>query len=118
MHQYDHIPHKEGLYDPALEKDSCGVGFVVHIKGKKSHQIVEDGLTILKNLAHRGACGCDPDSGDGAGLLIQLPHEFLAKETKKLGINLPKPGEYGAGLVFLPKEKAQQDIVIRYYFNN
>ncbi len=101
-------PKKQGLYDPQLEKDSCGVGFVAHMKGVKSHQIVEDGITILKNLAHRGACGCDPRTGDGAGLLIQLPHEFLKAEAKKTGIELPLAGDYGAGLVFLPKEKTDR----------
>ncbi len=96
------------MYDPQLEKDSCGVGFTVNIRGKKSHQIVEDGITILQNLAHRGACGCDPLTGDGAGLLIQVPHEFFKKETTKLKINLPAAGQYGVGFVFLPKEKDEQ----------
>src|SRR3954465_878880 len=102
------MPTKQGLYDPALEKDSCGVGFVAHMKGKKSHQIVEDGITILENLAHRGACGCDPKTGDGAGILIQTPHDFLKKELKKLGVALPSAGDYGAGLVFLPTDKDER----------
>jgi len=98
-------PHKQGLYDPQLEKDSCGVGFVVHIKGRKSHQIVENALTVLENLAHRGACGCDPKTGDGAGILIQVPHDFLKKECKTLSIHLPSAGDYGVGMVFLPQDK-------------
>ncbi len=102
------IPPKQGLYDPQHEKDSCGVGFVAHIKGKKSHQIVENGITILQNLAHRGACGCDPLTGDGAGILIQIPHLFLKKETAKLNIALPDEGKYGAGFIFLPVEKDER----------
>src|SRR5882762_2741189 len=105
---YKELPKKQGLYDPQLEKDSCGVGFVVNIKGHKSHQIIEDGIKILENLAHRGACGCDPRTGDGAGILIQLPHEFFLKESKKLKFSIPSAGEYGAGLVFLPQEKSDR----------
>ncbi len=105
-------PSPHGLYDPQFEKDSCGVGFVVHMRGVKSHQILEDGITILENLAHRGAVGSDPLTGDGAGLLIQIPHEFLAKETKKNSILLPKTGEYGVGLVFFPKDPAQKEACI------
>jgi glutamate synthase (NADPH) large chain len=107
-HRQSTLPGKQGLYDPQYEKDSCGVGFVAHIKGKKSHQIIEDGIQILENLSHRGACGCDPLTGDGAGLLIQLPHEFLKAQTAKLNITLPQAGDYGAGLVFLPREKDEQ----------
>ncbi len=106
-------PEKQGLYDPQLEKDSCGVGFVADIKGRKSHQIIEHGITILENLAHRGACGCDPLTGDGAGILIQIPHEFLTKEGKKLNISLPACGEYGVGHVFLPADKAEQSECIQ-----
>jgi glutamate synthase domain-containing protein 2/glutamate synthase domain-containing protein 1/glutamate synthase domain-containing protein 3 len=106
--KYTGIPPKQGLYDPQLEKDSCGIGFIAHIKGDRSHQIVEDGLTILNNLAHRGACGCDPNTGDGAGLLIQLPHAFFKQECSKLKIPLPSEGEYGAGIVFLPQEKDER----------
>ena len=98
---------KEGLYDPAQEHDACGVGFVVDIKGRKSHQIVSDALTILKNLLHRGACGCEENTGDGVGILIQKPHKFFQKECRKLGIELPANDEYGAGLVFLPKDADQ-----------
>ena len=98
------IPKKQGLYDPAFEKDSCGVGFVVHMKGKRSHDIVLQGLDILERLEHRGACGADPLTGDGAGLLIQMPHRFLRTQCSRIGIDLPEPGRYASGLVFLPRE--------------
>ena len=81
-----------GLFDPAQEKDSCGVGFIADIKGRKSHKIVEDALTILVNLEHRGAVGADPRAGDGAGILVQMPHKFLAKKAAELGFTLPAPG--------------------------
>ena len=97
-------PKKQGLYDPEFEKGSCGVGFVANMKGEKSHEIILQGLEILNNLEHRGAVGSDPLSGDGAGLLIQVPHNFLKKESSKLGITLPEPGSYGTGLVFFPKD--------------
>jgi glutamate synthase (NADPH/NADH) large chain len=96
-------PKKQGLYDPAFEKDSCGVGFVVHMKGEKSHEIVLQGLNILKRLEHRGASGSDPLTGDGAGLLIQIPHRLFKTQCDKIGIQLPEPGRYASGLVFLPK---------------
>ena len=99
-----HPPAAQGLYDPAHEHDACGVGFVVDIKGRKSHAIVTQALTVLKNLLHRGACGCEVNTGDGAGILIQMPHRFLARECAALGITLPEPGRYGAGLVFLPRD--------------
>jgi len=95
-----------GLFDPALEKDSCGVGFIADIKGRKSHQIVEDALTILLNLEHRGAVGADPRAGDGAGILVQTPHKFLAKKAAELGIKLPKPGDYAVGALFMPHDAA------------
>lgn len=95
---------REGLYNPEFEHDACGVGFVAHIKGNKSHHQVKDALTMLENMEHRGACGCDPESGDGAGIMIQLPHEFLWEECISLGIQLQEPGYYGVGMVFLPKE--------------
>ena len=98
------LPSAQGLYDPALERDSCGVGFVVDIQGRKSHAIIVKALTVLKNLLHRGACGCEVNTGDGAGVLIQMPHRFLARECARLGISLPAPGQYGAGLVFLPRD--------------
>ena len=100
-------PPRQGLYDPAYERDACGVGFVVDIKGRKSHSIVEKALTVLKNLLHRGACGCEPNTGDGAGILIQMPHKFLARQCERMGISLPGPRRYGAGLVFLPRDRAQ-----------
>ncbi|RPI17100.1 MAG: glutamate synthase subunit alpha, partial [Acidobacteriales bacterium] len=99
------LPPKQGLYDPSLERDACGIGFVADIKGRKSHDIIVKGLEVLINLTHRGACGCDPNTGDGAGVLIQIPHEFFTKECSKLGITLPAPGEYGVGMVFLPVER-------------
>ncbi len=95
---------KEGLYREAYEHDACGVGYICDIKGRKSHQIVSDALTILENMEHRGACGCDPDSGDGAGLLLQIPHDFFLTESSKLNIKLPKVGEYGVGMLFFPKK--------------
>jgi glutamate synthase (NADPH/NADH) large chain len=96
--------HQQGLYRPEFEHDSCGTGFITNINGHKSNQIVNDALTILENMEHRGACGCDPDSGDGAGILIQLPHEFLMEECSNLEISLPEPGEYGVGMLFFPKD--------------
>jgi glutamate synthase (NADPH/NADH) large chain len=98
------LPPKQGLYSPDLEKDSCGVGFVAHMKGKKSHAIVNQGLEVLVNLTHRGAVGADADSGDGAGIMIQIPHLFLSKETEKLGFSLPNEGEYAVGMIFFPQD--------------
>jgi glutamate synthase (NADPH/NADH) large chain len=98
----------QGLYDPSNEHDACGVGFVAHIKGNKSHSIVEQGLLILKNLDHRGAVGADPLMGDGAGILIQIPDQYYRDEMAKQGVELPPPGEYGVGMVFLPKENASR----------
>ena len=98
-------PVAQGLYDPSHERDACGVGFIVDLKGRKSHKIVSDALDVLHNLEHRGAVGADPLSGDGAGILIQIPHEFLAAETKALGFPLPKPGSYAVGHVFLPQDE-------------
>ncbi|MCA9405345.1 MAG: glutamate synthase large subunit [Candidatus Omnitrophica bacterium] len=95
-------PKQQGLYHPEFEHDSCGVGFVAHIKGQKSHEIVRGGIHILERLTHRGACGCDPETGDGAGILIQMPDAFLRKECEKLNISLPPFGDYGAGIAFLP----------------
>lgn len=98
----------QGLYDPANEHDACGVGFIAHIKGNKSHSIIEQGLLILKNLDHRGAVGADKLMGDGAGILIQVPDQFYREEMAKLGVTLPPPGEFGVGMVFLPKENASR----------
>lgn len=96
------FPHRQGLYDPQYEKDSCGVGFVVNIKGQPSHQIVRKGLQVLENLAHRAAQGADPYTGDGAGILLQLPHAFLTRVAGDSGVSLPGAGEYGVGQLFLP----------------
>src|SRR5665213_2235191 len=104
-------PPKQGLYDPQFEHDACGLGFVVNMKGKKSHQLVSDALKILVNLDHRGAVGCEPNTGDGAGILIQVPHEFLAAQAAKLGFNLPAPGQYGVGQMFLPKNSAERGAI-------
>ncbi|MGA2892310.1 MAG: glutamate synthase large subunit [Xanthobacteraceae bacterium] len=104
-----------GLFDPALEKDSCGVGFIADIKGRKSHKIVQDALTILVNLEHRGAVGADPRAGDGAGILVQMPHKFLAKRAAELGFTLPPAGHYAVGALFLPHDEAwRKDVVDTY----
>ncbi|OGX00900.1 MAG: glutamate synthase subunit alpha [Omnitrophica bacterium RIFCSPLOWO2_02_FULL_45_16] len=99
------LPQKQGLYDPAFEHDSCGIGFVCDIKGKRSNDIVLEGLEVLKRLAHRGATGADPKTGDGAGILIQTPHEFFAKVCSDAKIELPSRAEYGTGLIFLPTDE-------------
>ncbi|MGB6964246.1 MAG: glutamate synthase large subunit, partial [Xanthobacteraceae bacterium] len=104
-----------GLFDPAQEKDSCGVGFIADIKGRKSHKIVEDALTILLNLEHRGAVGADPRTGDGAGILVQIPHKFLAKKTAELGFTLPEPRHYGVGALFMPHDEAWRRDVMEAY---
>ncbi|RCX20532.1 glutamate synthase (ferredoxin) [Fontibacillus phaseoli] len=100
------IPPKQGLYDPAFEKDACGMGFVAHIKGKASHAIVSQALTMLSNMEHRGGQGSEPNSGDGAGILLQIPHRFFTSEAKKLGYQLPEAGQYGVGMLFLPHDAA------------
>ena len=92
------------LYDPRAEHDACGIGFVAHLKGEKSHGIITKGIEVLVNLTHRGACGCDPETGDGAGVTIQLPHRFFVNECDRLGFALPGEGEYGVGMIFLPVE--------------
>ena len=102
------LPVEQGLYDPRNEHDACGLGFVVNIKGEQSHEIILKGIEILINLAHRGACGCDPETGDGAGILIQIPHKFFARECAALGFTLPPAGEYGVGMVFLPVEPSHR----------
>src|ERR1700720_4345883 len=99
------LPPAQGLYDPRNEHDACGIGFVANIKGQKSHDIILKGIQVLINLTHRGACGCDPETGDGAGVLIQIPHKFFARECATLGFTLPEPGEYAGGVTFLPVEK-------------
>ncbi|MGE5521350.1 MAG: glutamate synthase subunit alpha, partial [Candidatus Dadabacteria bacterium] len=95
---------KMGLYSPDFERDACGIGFIANIKGNKSHRIISDALTILENMEHRGACGCEQNTGDGAGIMIQTPHEFFFDECIKLGVHLPAYGKYGTGLLFFPQE--------------
>src|SRR3979409_2087949 len=104
-------PPAEGLYDPSLEKDSCGVGFIADIKGRKSHQIVSDALSILCNLEHRGAVGADPRFGDGAGILVQIPHTFFKRKAAEIGFQLPEPGQYAIGALFMPKETAWRRVI-------
>ncbi|HSB93708.1 MAG TPA: glutamate synthase large subunit, partial [Flavitalea sp.] len=94
----------QGLYSPAFEHDACGIGFVANIKGNKSHQNISDALTVLENMEHRGACGCESNTGDGAGIMIQVPHEFFFDECIKLGVHLPSFGKYGVGVIFFPNE--------------
>ena len=103
------LPPAQGLYDPANEHDACGVGFVVNLHGRKSHQIVRQGLEVLENLTHRGACGCDPLTGDGAGILIQMPQEFFTAVTPQAGIKLPAPGDWAVGNVFLPPSDGDRE---------
>ncbi|KAF3983363.1 MAG: glutamate synthase large subunit [Methylococcales symbiont of Hymedesmia sp. n. MRB-2018] len=104
LKQTHEIPRKQGLYDPANEKDSCGVGFIAHIKGQRSHKIIQDAATALEAMTHRGACGCEENTGDGAGIMTALPLEFLNKIAKtEFGIELPESGKFSAGLVFLPQ---------------
>jgi glutamate synthase (NADPH) large chain len=98
------LPPKQGLYDPRNEHDACGVGFIAHMKGQKSHQIVKDGLFILENLTHRGAVGADPLMGDGAGILVQIPDRFFREEMAAQGVTLPKAGEYAVGHFFFPQD--------------
>ncbi|MDD3089110.1 MAG: glutamate synthase large subunit, partial [Candidatus Omnitrophica bacterium] len=105
-----HFPEKQGLYDPAFEKDSCGVAFVCNVGGEKTHDIILKGLEVLERMSHRGAVGADPKTGDGAGILLQLPHEFSKRVAGEAGIELPEPGEYGTGIVFLPTEHGDRAI--------
>jgi len=102
------LPEKQGLYDPTNEHDACGVGFVAHIKGEKSHEIVDQGLTILKRIVHRGAVGADPKAGDGAGLLMQIPDGFF---REVLDFDLPAVGSYGIGMLFLPKNDTSRTLL-------
>ena len=103
--EYNGLPEKQGLYDPQFEHDACGIGFIANIKGKTSHGIINQATQILKNLAHRGGVGSEPDTGDGAGILIQMPHAFMKKVCKNEGIKLPKKGDYGVGMLFLSPDK-------------
>jgi glutamate synthase (NADPH/NADH) large chain len=102
------LPRAQGLYDPANEHDSCGEGFVADLKGRKSHTIIEYGLQILEKLSHRGAAGADPRDGDGAGMLVQLPHAFFEEVCPPLNIKLPEPGHYAVGQIFMPSNQAQR----------
>ncbi len=106
--RFKQLPAPQGLYNPTYEHDACGIGFVVNVNGEPSHEIVLKGLEILVNLQHRGACGCDSETGDGAGILIQIPHHLFTSETSKLGFELPAPGEYGIAMCFLPVERQQR----------
>jgi len=101
------LPPRQGLYDPRNEHDACGIGFVANIKGRASHKIIEQGVEVLVNLTHRGACGCDPETGDGAGLLLQIPHGFFLKQAASHGFSLPSPGEYGVGMIFVAPDHAK-----------
>lgn len=109
------VPQTQGLYDPQFEHDACGVGFIVHQKGNKSHEIVEQGLTILLNLDHRGACGCEANTGDGAGILLQVPHKFLQKVTAAEGFTLPEPGQYGVGMIYCSPDPAVRQKAQEYF---
>lgn len=97
-------PSRNGLYEPFYEHDACGVGFVANLSGDATHTIIRQGIQVLENLEHRGACGCDPETGDGAGMLLQLPHALFAREAESLKFSLPKKGEYAAGMMFLPTD--------------
>ena len=108
MNNPSQFPPKQGLYDPAYEHDACGVGFIVHMKGQKSHDIIEQALTILLNIDHRGACGAETNTGDGAGILMQLPHTFLQKVAAAENITLPAPGQYGVGMIYASPDPAQR----------
>ncbi len=109
MRKIGHFPEKQGLYDPQFERDSCGVGFVCDMKGTKSHDIIQKGIEVLERMSHRGAVGSDPKTGDGAGILMQLPHEFYVQICSEIGVRLPDPGKYGTGLVFLPTEDEERE---------
>ena len=99
-------PTRHGLYDPASERDACGIGFVAHIRGVRSHEIVLNAAEVLRNMEHRGACGCEANTGDGAGMLTALPHEFLRRVARdELAADLPAPGQFAAGLVFLSQPR-------------
>ena len=111
IQEHNSRPEAEGLYDPSLEKDSCGVGFIANIKGKKSHEIVSDALSILCNLEHRGAVGADPRAGDGAGILVQIPHAFFSRKAKENKFELPAPGEYAIGALFMPRDTAWRNVI-------
>ena len=106
----------KGMYVPTMEHDSCGIGFVANLKGKKSHETVQDAVTMLMNMEHRGGCGCEPETGDGAGILIQNPHDFLKEECARIGIDLPEYGSYAVGMIFFPADKTVRE-ECRYILN-
>ncbi|MEM7068573.1 MAG: glutamate synthase large subunit [Pseudomonadota bacterium] len=110
------MPRKQGMYDPRNEKDACGVGFVANLKGNATHSIIEDGLQILRNIEHRGAVGADPKMGDGAGMLVQIPHAFLSKVCEKEGFSLPSAGEYAVAQVFMPQSQALLEEIETMFF--
>jgi len=114
MNQFT-IPEVQGLYNPANEHDNCGIGFVAHIKGIPSHEIIRRGLDVLLNMDHRGATSADNSSGDGAGLLMQIPHEFI---TQVLKMNVGLPGRYGTGLIFLPTIESEAEICLEVLTKN
>jgi glutamate synthase (NADPH/NADH) large chain len=103
------VDQNQGLYLPEFEHDACGIGFRAHLKGRKSHQIVADAIHMLERMDHRGACGCDPNTGDGAGILLQIPHEYLYEECLNLGFSLPALGNYGLGMIFFPYEEKKRE---------
>jgi len=105
-------PNREGLYDPSFERDSCGVGFVAHLDGRRSHATVQSGLQLLRNLQHRGACGCDQDTGDGAGILLQMPDAFFRAEADRHEIELPPPGDYAVAFAFLPRKGLERTVEV------
>ncbi|WP_337098219.1 glutamate synthase large subunit [Paenibacillus sp. YIM B09110] len=107
------LPPKQGLYDPQFEKDACGMGFVANIKGKKSHKIIRQALTLLENMEHRGGQGSEPNTGDGAGILLQIPHAFFSNEMKKQEIELPEEGQYAVGMIFMPQNEAARNAIER-----
>ena len=108
MKEMSHLNSKQGLYNPTNEHDACGVGLVVNIHGGKSHDIVESALKVLENMRHRGAEGADNKTGDGAGILLQIPHEFILLQ----GIPVPEKGKYGTGLIFFPKDETQRPMIL------
>ena len=110
------LPLKQGLYDPKNEHDNCGLGFIADIKNRKSHDIVRQGLQILINLDHRGAVGADPLAGDGAGILLQVPDRLYREDCVRLGFDLPPPGDYAVGMVFLPRHKMTQAACVAAFY--
>ncbi|MEK6224040.1 MAG: hypothetical protein N2A97_04155, partial [Thermodesulfobacteriales bacterium] len=110
-------PPKQGLYDPQLEHDSCGMGFVVNIKGEKSNKIVRNAIQVLLNLEHRGACGCEANTGDGAGILIQKPHKFFKKVCEEIAISLPSSEEYAVGAIFFPQDATERRVCAQTFEN-